>query len=435
MNLLVVEDEERIASFLAKGLRAHGYGVEWVQSGKEALEHAMQEHISLVILDLGLPDLDGLEVLRRLRGGGATIPVLVLSARGRVDDRVEGLNLGADDYVVKPFAFEELLARVRANLRPRTSAAQDVLLQAAGISIDLLEREVMVGGRLVSLSAREFSLLKVFVAHPGEILSRQELLSMAWDMQFDPGTNLVDVYVRYLRRKLGESIIETVHGAGYRLPVDLPGRAAKSSVCLEIAQDREHAPVVVGVQRQVQLHEDRVDVLVDSLGRHDQLAGDRGIGPALRHQRQYLTLARRQPGHRLIAVVVGKHAGHHVRVKDGPPAGHLPDRVDEHADFRDAVLEEVSDAIGTGAHELARVELLDVLAEDQHGHAGPPGPRIDSGHETLVGEGRRHPDVHDGDIWLLFVKRLGERHRITDSRRHVDVMRAQDPRQPVPEQG
>jgi two-component system, OmpR family, response regulator len=128
--------------------------------------------------------------------------------------------LGMDDYLAKPFAFEELVARVRANLRARASGPPDVLLQAAGISIDLLEREVRVGGRPVSVSAREFSLLKAFVTHPGQVLSRQELLSMAWDMDFDPGTNLVDVYVRYLRRKLGESVIETVHGAGYRLPAD-----------------------------------------------------------------------------------------------------------------------------------------------------------------------------------------------------------------------
>lgn len=217
MNVLVVEDEERIASFLAKGLRAHGYDAEWAQRGQEALERAAHEHFSLVILDLGLPDLDGLEVLRKLRGSGAGVPVLVLSARAGVDDRVAGLDCGADDYLVKPFAFEELLARVRARLRPRVNRRPDVLLKASSISMNLLEREVTVGGRPVSLSAREFFLLKAFLAHPGQVLSRHELLSMAWDMDFDPGTNLVDVYVRYLRRKLGESVIETVHGAGYRL--------------------------------------------------------------------------------------------------------------------------------------------------------------------------------------------------------------------------
>jgi DNA-binding response OmpR family regulator len=158
-----------------------------------------------------------------LRGRGSTIPVLVLSARGRVDDRVKGLNLGADDYLGKPFAFEELLARVQANLRPRAAGPPGVL-QAGGINIDPLRREVTVDGRVVSLSAREFSLLKAFADHPGEVLSRQELLSMAWDINFDPGTNLVDVYVGYLRRKLGEPVIETVRGAGYRLPTE--GHAA-----------------------------------------------------------------------------------------------------------------------------------------------------------------------------------------------------------------
>jgi DNA-binding response OmpR family regulator len=220
VNLLVVEDEERIASFLTKGLRAHGYSVEWVRSGREALERAAHTDISLVILDLGLPDVDGLEVLEGLRERGAAVPVLVLSARGRVDDRVQGLNLGANDYLTKPFAFEELLARVRANLRPHIAVSPNVLLRVGGICVDLLQREVTIDGRLVSLSAREFSLLKVFVTHPHQVLSRQELLSMAWGMQFDPGTNLVDVYVRYLRRKLGKPVIETVHGAGYRLRID-----------------------------------------------------------------------------------------------------------------------------------------------------------------------------------------------------------------------
>ena len=224
MSLLVVEDEERIASFLTKGLRARGYSVEWVRSGQDALQRVTNPDISLVILDLGLPDLDGLEVLEGLRQRGATVPVLVLSARGRVEDRVRGLNLGADDYLAKPFAFEELLARVRANLRLRAAVPADVL-RVGGISMALLQREVAIDGRPVSLSAREFSLLKAFVSHPREVLSRQELLSMAWGMYFDPRTNLVDVYVGYLRRKLGDHLIETVRGAGYRLRADAPGQA------------------------------------------------------------------------------------------------------------------------------------------------------------------------------------------------------------------
>ena len=216
MTLLIVEDEERVASFLEKGLRAHGYTVEWVQTGQDALRRLTDPGISLVILDLGLPDVDGLDVLDNLRQRGSAVPVLVLTARGRIGDRVKGLNLGADDYLGKPFAFEELLARVRANLRPRATVSPAVL-QAGGIRIDLLRREATVGGRAVSLSARELSLLKALAGHPGQVLSRQELLSMAWGMDFDPQTNLVDVYVGYLRRKLGDSIIETIRGAGYCL--------------------------------------------------------------------------------------------------------------------------------------------------------------------------------------------------------------------------
>jgi two-component system, OmpR family, response regulator len=219
VKLLVVEDEERVASFLHKGLRAHGYDVEWVQTGQDALRRLMDPGISLVILDLGLPDLDGLDVLEGLRGLGSAVPVLVLSARGRVADRVTGLNRGADDYLGKPFAFEELLARVQANLRPRTAGSPGVL-QIGRISIDPLRREITVDGRAESLSAREFSLLKTFADHPGQVLSRQELLSMCWGMDFDPQTNLVDVYVGYLRRKLGEPVIQTVRGAGYRLQTE-----------------------------------------------------------------------------------------------------------------------------------------------------------------------------------------------------------------------
>lgn len=219
MKLLIVEDEQRVASFLDKGLRAHGYTVEWVQNGQDALRRLMRPGISLVILDLGLPDLDGLQVLENLRERGSMVPVLVLSARGRVDDRVAGLNNGADDYLGKPFAFQELLARVRANLRPRTTITPGVL-RAGGICIDPLRREVTVNGRTVSLSAREFYLLKAFAEHAGQVLSRQELLSMAWGISFDTQTNLVDVYVGYLRRKLGEPTIKTIRGAGYCLEAD-----------------------------------------------------------------------------------------------------------------------------------------------------------------------------------------------------------------------
>jgi DNA-binding response OmpR family regulator len=218
MKLLLVEDEERVASFLEKGLRANGYETEWVQTGQDALRRLTEPGFLLVILDLGLPDMDGLEVLEIMRQRGSVVPVLVLSARQRIGDRVKGLNLGADDYLGKPFAFEELLARVRANLRPRAAVPLTVM-QVGNLRIDLLRHEVSIGWRTVILSTRELSLLKAFADHPGQVLGRQELLSLAWGMDFDPQTNLVDVYVRYLRRKLGERIIETVRGEGYCLRV------------------------------------------------------------------------------------------------------------------------------------------------------------------------------------------------------------------------
>ena len=219
MKILVVEDEERIASFLKKGLAAHGYAVAWARTGQEGLHLGVEPDVSLVVLDLKLPDLDGLEVLAGLRSRGASVPVLILSARGRVDDRVRGLDLGADDYLAKPFAFEEFLARVRARLRPGSALPVGVL-RVGGICVDVVRREVTTAGRRVNLSAREFSLLQAFADHPGQTLSRQELLSMAWGMDFDPRTNLVDVYVGYLRRKLGGPMIETVRGTGYRLRID-----------------------------------------------------------------------------------------------------------------------------------------------------------------------------------------------------------------------
>jgi two-component system, OmpR family, response regulator len=221
MKLLVVEDEERIASFLHKGLTACGYAVERASTGAEALRRGTGPDIALVILDLKLPDLDGLDVLAALRERGVTIPVLILSARAQIADRVSGLDLGADDYLAKPFAFEELLARVRAQLRSGPAAAVGSL-RVGGLYLDVLTRAVTTAGRTVTLSEREFSLLRAFVVHPRQILSRRELLAMAWGMDFDPRTNLVDVYVGYLRRKIGEPVIETVRGAGYRLRIDGP---------------------------------------------------------------------------------------------------------------------------------------------------------------------------------------------------------------------
>ena len=217
MKLLVVEDEARIAAFLEKGLTAHGYAVEWASTGAEGIRLGVGPDVALVILDLKLPDLDGLEVLAGLRERGATVPVLILSARGEVGDRVRGLDLGADDYLPKPVAFAELLARVRARLR--TGAGGGGGLRAGGIYLAVLTREVTLGRRTVSLSDREFSLMRAFVSHPGQVLSRSELLATAWDMDFDPQTNLIDVHMSRLRqavdRGFGKPLIHTVRGAGY----------------------------------------------------------------------------------------------------------------------------------------------------------------------------------------------------------------------------
>jgi DNA-binding response OmpR family regulator len=213
LTLLVVEDEDRIASFLLKGLRAAGFEVKRVVTGAEALERVRRNGPDLMILDLGLPDVDGFEVLREMRARGDETPVVVLTARGGVPDRVEGLELGADDYLAKPFAFDELLARVRARLRTKPPT----VLEAGNVEVDLIARTVRSGDRTVDLTAREFTLLETLMRRPGKTLTREELLSEVWGLEFDPRSNLVDVYVGYLRKKVGEDLIETVRGVGYRL--------------------------------------------------------------------------------------------------------------------------------------------------------------------------------------------------------------------------
>ena len=222
MRLLVVEDEDRIASFLTKGLRAEGFAVDRVATGRDAMAAARDPNLDLVILDLGLPDVDGSRVLHELRREGVEVPVLILTARG---------NLGADDYLAKPFAFDELVARVRARLRRRSGSA--VMLKAGGVELDLRTRRVKVGPKSVELTAREFSLLQTFMRHPGQVLSREQLLSRVWGFTFDPGSNLVDVYVGYLRKKLGEGSIETVRGVGYRFVAQEPGEATATDTAID----------------------------------------------------------------------------------------------------------------------------------------------------------------------------------------------------------
>ena len=214
MKVLVVEDEQKIASFVVKGLAAAGYEAEHVTTGAEAIERAAEADV--MVLDLGLPDVDGTDVLRRIRERDLETQVIVLTARAELGDRVQGLELGADDYLVKPFAFEELLARIRARVRTLEQVERRHL-HIDGIRMDLLERTVSVDGRRVDLSARQFELLEVFLRAGSAVLSREELLEQVWGLEFDPGTNVVDVYVGYLRRKIGAQRIETVRNRGYRL--------------------------------------------------------------------------------------------------------------------------------------------------------------------------------------------------------------------------
>ena len=215
-RVLIAEDETRIASFVEKGLRAAGFAVTVAADGSAALSQAQSGQFDLMILDLGLPGADGFTILETLRGEGNQIPVIVLTARTSSADTVHALEGGANDYMAKPFRFDELLARVR--IRLKDAQPQEVgSLQANGLSLDLKTRRIAVDGVVYDLSAREFALAEEFVRHPGQVLSREQLLSRVWGLDFDPGSNVVEVYVRYLRAKIGSDRIETVRGMGYRL--------------------------------------------------------------------------------------------------------------------------------------------------------------------------------------------------------------------------
>jgi DNA-binding response OmpR family regulator len=215
-RILIAEDEQRIVWFLEKGLRANGFTTTSVASGEKALALAESGEFDLLILDIGLPDKDGFEVLRELRGSGNRIPIVILTARDNVADTVAGLEGGADDYVTKPFRFEELLARVRVRLRGE-SAPEESVLNVDDMALDLRTRRAVVNGESVELSAREFGLAEMFFRHPGQVLSREQLLSHVWGYDFDPQSNIVDVYVGYLRKKLGSERLSSVRGMGYRL--------------------------------------------------------------------------------------------------------------------------------------------------------------------------------------------------------------------------
>jgi DNA-binding response OmpR family regulator len=219
MRVLIVEDDPAIVRFLERGLAAHGHQAVTADNGRDGVQIAADETVDFVLLDIMLPGMDGQEVLRRIRARRPGVPVLMLTARDEVRDKVNALDGGADDYLTKPFDLEELLARMRALVR-RADQPQAARIQIGDLKMDLRSHRVWRGEKLVELSSREFALLEYFVRHQGQVLSRQQILSAVWDYAFDPGSNVVDVYVSYLRNKLDRrgapSLIATVRGAGYR---------------------------------------------------------------------------------------------------------------------------------------------------------------------------------------------------------------------------
>lgn len=218
-RILIVEDELRIAAFIKKGLQSHGFVTAVANDGTSATDIALSDQFDLLILDLGLPGKDGIEVLQEIRGQGADIPIIILTARHDIQDKVAGFEAGADDYLTKPFRFEELLMRIKARLRNNisTQIKEEAVLKVGEVLLCLRSRKVKVNGESIELPAREFTLAETFFRHPGKVLSREQLLDRVWGYDYDPGSNIVDVYVGYLRKKIGNNLIETVRGMGYRL--------------------------------------------------------------------------------------------------------------------------------------------------------------------------------------------------------------------------
>lgn len=217
-HILIAEDEVRIASFIEKGLRSHGFTTSVATNAAAVLQLAQYNECDLLLLDLGLPGKDGLEILEELRGQGVNLPIIILTARDDIEDKVSGLELGADDYMTKPFQFAELLVRVRLRLRktPESNNNDPMQLVAGHITLDLRTRKAYIDSQEIELPGREFNLAETFFRHPRQVLSRSQILDRVWGYDYDPGSNVVDVYVGYLRKKLGNNSIETVRGVGYR---------------------------------------------------------------------------------------------------------------------------------------------------------------------------------------------------------------------------
>ena len=223
MRLLIVEDEKKVASFIKQGLEEEGYAVDVAMDGEEGLAMALDGVHDLFLLDIGLPKMNGIQVLGELRKRKVATPVLLLTVRATIEDKVLGLDAGADDYLTKPFSFQELLARVRALLRRRTEGSP-ALLQFSDLVLDPARRTVSRGGEKIELTAKEFAILEYFLHNPGRVLTRTRIIEHVWDYDFDTGTNLVDVYVNYLRKKVDAErktkLIHTVRGVGYVLKAE-----------------------------------------------------------------------------------------------------------------------------------------------------------------------------------------------------------------------
>ncbi|GAC1411698.1 MAG: two-component system response regulator TcrA [Actinomycetota bacterium] len=217
MRVMVVEDSEGMSRLLGRILREDGYAVDEIANGDEALWMAEECDLDAIVLDVALPSMSGFEVCQRLRKHGDFTPVLMLTARDSIDDRVAGLDSGADDYLTKPFAVEELRARVRALIR-RGPSPRPAVLACGDVELDPATKTVTKSGSLVQLTSKEFAVLEYLLRHPGEVLSRRQIIEHVWDFNFEANSNIVDVYVRYLRSKLGKHSIETVRGSGYRVP-------------------------------------------------------------------------------------------------------------------------------------------------------------------------------------------------------------------------
>ncbi|WP_020682348.1 heavy metal response regulator transcription factor [Marinobacterium rhizophilum] len=223
MKILLAEDEPKIGTYLQKGLTEAGFLVDLTNNGVDTLQQVMTDHYSLLILDVMMPGLDGWEVLQTLRSRGFSLPVIYLTARDGVEDRVKGLELGADDYLIKPFAFSELLARVRSVLRRHSAAPAQTRLQIADLDVDIIKRRVVRGGKRIELTAKEYALLELLLRRRGEVLSKSLIASQVWDMNFDSDTNVIEVAIRRLRSKVDDGfspkLIQTVRGMGYVLEV------------------------------------------------------------------------------------------------------------------------------------------------------------------------------------------------------------------------